>query len=244
MLGGSSSINAMVYIRGNRADYDEWGIPGWSYDDLLPYFKRSEDNERGASEYHGAGGPLRVTEGRSKQHHVRRVRRRRRSRPAMPPTRISTAPTQDGFGLYQVTQRDGMRCSAAVAFLHPALERPNLTVETHMHVQRVLFEGQRAVGVVGQRLDEQIELRAEREVIVCGGAYNSPQLLQLSGVGPAELLTALGIEVVLDQPMVGQNLQDHPQSGVIFTTSEPVSLLIARRARRTRSSSSSRAAVR
>lgn len=226
MLGGSSSMNAMVYIRGNRIDYDDWGIPGWGYDDLLPYFKRSEDNERGASEFHGAGGPLSVSEGRSNN--------------VMSEAFVDAAvqagyatnddfngAEQDGFGFYQLTQRDGKRCSASVAFLHPAMARPNLTVETHLQVHRVVFDGERATGVAGQRLDEQVEIRAEREVILAAGAYNSPQLLQLSGVGPAELLTVLQIPVVLDQPLVGQNLQDHPQTGLIFTHSQPVSLLIA-----------------
>jgi choline dehydrogenase len=134
---------------------------------------------------------------------------------------------QDGAGLYQVTQRGGRRCSAAVAYLHPAMERPNLTVETRLQVHRVLFDGTRAVGVSGARLGETIEFRAAREVILAGGAYNSPQLLMLSGVGPAGLLSALQIPVVADLPGVGRNLQDHPLCGAVWTTSEPVSLLTA-----------------
>ncbi|HEX5118659.1 MAG TPA: GMC family oxidoreductase N-terminal domain-containing protein [Pseudonocardiaceae bacterium] len=226
MLGGTSSMNAMVYMRGNRIDYDGWGQPGWTYDELLPYFVRAEDNERGASEYHGAGGPLAVSDGRS----------------INPMTEAFVAAaleagyaanddfngsTQDGFGQYQVTQRDGQRCSTAVGYLRPAMGRPNLTVETNVQIHRVLFEGSRARGVVGYRLETELEFRADREVILSAGAYNSPQLLMLSGVGPADLLRPLGIPVVLDQPQVGQNLQDHPQTPLIFAHSHPISLLAA-----------------
>jgi choline dehydrogenase len=226
MLGGTSSMNAMVYMRGNRADYDGWNQPGWSYAELLPYFKRSEDNERGASTYHGVGGPLSVSDGRSNN--------------PMSAAFVAAAieaglgsnddfngERQDGFGFYQVTQRNGRRCSTAVAFLHPAMDRPNLTVETHLQVHRVTFDGGRATGVVGQRLDELVEIQAQREVILAAGAYNSPQLLMLSGVGPAGLLDALDIPVVVDQPLVGQNLQDHPQVTLVFTHSQPISLLSA-----------------
>jgi choline dehydrogenase len=228
VLGGSSSLNAMVYIRGAKADYDAWrdaGNPGWGYDELLPYFKRSEDNERGESEYHGVGGPLRVSDSRS----------RNPMSEAWVDAALETglqtnddfnAEQQDGVGLYQVTQRDGMRWSTAAAFLRPALERRNLTVETHLQAHRVLIERDRAVGVAGERFGEPFEALAEREVILSAGAYNSPQLLMLSGVGPAELLTGREIEVVVDLPGVGQNLQDHINSGVIYTTDEPVSLLL------------------
>ena len=133
---------------------------------------------------------------------------------------------QDGVGRYQVTQRNGMRCSTAVAFLHPARERPNLTVETRMHVHRVLMEGTRAVGVVGEHDGEPVELRAEREVLLCAGAYNSPQLLLLSGIGPAERPRDARDRVVVDLPGVGENLQDHVQIGGIWTTEEPVSLIL------------------
>jgi len=228
-LGGSSSINWMVYIRGHRADFDEWrdvGCEGWGYDDLLPYFKRSEDNERGASEFHGAGGPLSVSDGRSRNPMTEafleacdQAGKRRNE--------DFNGAEQDGFGRYQLTQGDGKRCSTAVGYLHPAMSRPNLTVEPFTLVHRVLFEGGRAVGVQASRLDELREFRAEREVIVCGGAYNSPQLLMLSGVGPAELLTMLEIPVVADAPAVGQNLQDHAGSGWLWTHDEPVSLLTA-----------------
>jgi len=153
-LGGSSSTNAMVYIRGNRADYDGWrdaGCEGWGFDELLPYFKRAEDNERGSSELHGSGGPLTVSGDRA-PNPITTPSWRLVRRPVCPPTRTSNGAEQDGFGRYQRTQREGRRCSAAVAYLHPAMSRPNLTVETYMQVHRVLFEGERAVGVQGARL--------------------------------------------------------------------------------------------
>jgi choline dehydrogenase len=227
-LGGSSSINAMVYIRGNRADYDGWrdrGNPGWGFDDVLPYFKRSEDNERGESEYHGTGGPLSVSESRSNNPMADAFVEAALAT-GLEPNEDFNAAAQDGVGRYQVTQRGGMRCSTAVAFLHPAAERPNLTVETHTHVHRVLLEGTRAVGIVGERNGELIEVRAEREVVLSAGSYNSPQLLLLSGIGPAEELALREIDVVLDLPGVGRNLQDHVQIGGIWTTEEPVSLLL------------------
>jgi len=226
VLGGSSSVNAMVYIRGNRRDYDEWGVPGWSAADLVPYFIKSEDNERGASRWHGAGGPLPVSEGRSgnvmssafveagvQAGHARND--------------DFNGDAQEGVGLYQVTQRGGMRASAAVAYLHPVRERANLTVMPYMHVHRILFEGTRAVGVQASQLGQPQELRAEREVILCGGAYNSPQLLMLSGVGPAEHLMMREIEVLLDQPAVGENLSDHAAAFAVWTTPEEQSLLLA-----------------
>ncbi len=226
VLGGSSSINAMVYIRGNRLDYDGWGVPGWSWDDLLPYFVKAEDNERGASELHGVGGPLPVSESRSRNR-ICAAFVDAAEQAGQPRNPDFNGPEQDGFGTYQVTQRGGMRASAAVAYLHPAMERENLTVMPYMHAERVIFDGSRAVGVVASRLGEAQELRAEREVILCGGAYNSPQLLMLSGVGPAEHLQMREIEVLLDQPEVGQNLSDHPATQLVWTTPEPESLLLA-----------------
>jgi choline dehydrogenase len=226
VLGGSSSINAMVYIRGNRRDYDDWDAPGWSWDDLFPYFLRSEDNERGESEWHAVGGPLPVSD--------------QRSGIAIPPAFVEAGveaglarnedfngAEQDGVGMYQVTQRGGMRGSASVAYLHPAMQRPNLTVLPNALVHRVLFDGTRAVGVAASQLGEVTEHRADREVILCGGSYNSPQLLMLSGVGPAEHLTMREVEVLLDQPAVGENLSDHPATYSVWTTPEPESLLLA-----------------
>jgi choline dehydrogenase len=226
VLGGSSSVNAMIYIRGNRRDYDEWGVAGWSWDDLFPYFLKAEDNERGASDWHAVGGPLPVSDQRSGN----------RISPAFVEAGVEAGLSrnedfngaeQDGIGMYQLTQRGGMRASAAVAYLHPASERPNLTVMPYMHVNRVLFDGGRAVGVEASQLGQAQELRAEREVILCGGAYNSPQLLMLSGVGPAEHLAMREIEVMLDQPAVGENLGDHPATYAVWNTPEPESLLLA-----------------
>jgi choline dehydrogenase len=228
VLGGSSSINTMIYIRGNRADYDGWaeaGCAGWGYDDLLPYFKRAEDNERGTSEFHGAGGPLSVSENRSRNP-MSDAFLEACAQAGLPANEDFNGAAQDGFGYYQVTQRNGRRCSAA-AYLSPAMSRPNLVVETSMQVHRALFEGQRAVGVQAARWGELHELRAEREVVLCGGAYNSPQLLMLSGVGPAGALTGLGIPVVQDLPGVGRDLQDHPVAWLTWAHDEPVSLISA-----------------
>jgi choline dehydrogenase len=226
-LGGSSSTNAMVYIRGNRADYDGWrdeqGCESWGYDDLLPYFKRAEDNEHGASELHGSGGPLSVSDDRA-PNPITDAFLEACAQAGLPANEDFNGAEQDGFGRYQRTQREGRRCSVAVAYLHPASSRPNLTVETYMQVHRVLFEGKRAVGVQAARLGELQDFRAEREVILCGGAYNSPHLLMLSGVGPAGILGLLQIPIVQDLAGVGQNLQDHPACGLSWAHDEPVSL--------------------
>src|SRR3954454_12042996 len=226
VLGGSSSVTAMVYIGGPALDYDAWGIDGWRFEDLLPYFLRSEDNERGASEWHGAGGPLAVSEGRTGNPLTEAWAA---SAAQAGPARNDdfNGATQDGAGPYQVTQRDGMRCSASVGYLHPAMERPNLEVMANTLVTRVLFDGTRAIGVEATHLGEPRAFRAEREVILSGGAYTSPQLLMLSGIGPAEHLQMRQVEVLLDQPLVGENLIDHPAVSTVFTTPEPVSLLQA-----------------
>jgi choline dehydrogenase len=226
VLGGSSSTNAMIYIRGNKRDYDDWGVPGWSWDDLFPYFLKAEDNERGASEWHAVGGPLPVSDSRS-ENRICSAFVEAGLEAGLPRNDDFNGAEQDGVGRYQLTQRGGMRASAAVAYLHPAMQRPNLTVMPYMHVTRVLFEGTRAVGVEATRLGEAQELRGERETILCGGAYNSPQLLMLSGVGPAEHLATREIEVQLDQPLVGENLSDHAAAYDVWTTPEPESLLLA-----------------
>jgi choline dehydrogenase len=227
VLGGSSSINAMVYIRGNRADYDEWRdayrCDGWGYDDLLPYFKRAEDNERGADAYHGVGGPLSVSDGRARS--VLAAAWLDAARAAGLAENLDfNGSSQDGVGWYQVTCRDGMRCSAAVAYLHAALERPNLEVITHFNVMRVVLEHGRARGIEGARLDEVVRFGAEREVILCAGAYLSPVVLTHSGIGRPDELTALGIEPAHELPGVGLNLQDHPNAGVNYACDAPVSL--------------------
>jgi choline dehydrogenase-like flavoprotein len=222
VLGGSSSINAMIYIRGNPLDYDEWG-PGWTWEEMLPYFKRAEDNGRGEDDYHGVGGPLPVSEGRSRnplaQHFLDAAQER-----GLPANEDFNGAEQDGVGWYQVTHRNGARASAAVAYLHPVMSRPNLTVETHVHALSILFENGRAAGVVGARLSEMIVQRAEREVIVCGGTYNSPQLLMLSGLGRPEELEELQIDVVAECAEVGLNLHDHPNSGAVYSIDEEISL--------------------
>lgn len=226
VLGGTSSINTGIYIRGNRLDYDNWNLPGWSYHELLPYFKRSEDNERGESPHHGAGGPLSVSDNRSRNPMSTAfveaaVHAGHRANDDFNGTE------QDGFGYFQLTQKNGRRASSATAFLHPAMDRPNLSVETDLQVHRVLLEKSRAVGVAGYRLNEEITIRAERGVILAAGAYNSPQLLMLSGIGPAAGLAPLGIPVTVDLPQVGENLQDHVLIPLIFPHEQPVSMLAA-----------------
>jgi choline dehydrogenase len=227
VLGGSSSINAMVYIRGNHRDYDDWGAEGWTWAELMPYFLKAEDNERGASEWHGVGGPLAVSEQRS-GNLITKAFVEAGVQAGLARNPDFNGERQDGVGMYQVTQRGGLRASAAAAYLHPvASERSNLTVMPYMQVHRVIFDGARAVGVVAAQLGQPQELRAEREVILCGGAYNSPQLLMLSGVGPAEHLTLREIEVLVDHPAVGENLSDHAATYTVYTTPEPESLLLA-----------------
>jgi choline dehydrogenase len=210
VVGGSSSLNAMIYIRGNRADYDEWaaiGLDGWGYEDVLPYFKRAEDNERGPSRYHGVGGPLSVSDSRS-MHPVVEAWIEAAGEAGVPHNDDLNGARQDGAGRFQLTQRDGRRCSCAVAYLHPAVQRGNVDVLTDARVYRILFEGTRAVGVEFMRHGRLEQLRAEREVILSAGTYQSPQLLMLSGVGPSEALAPLLIQTRHELP-VGQNLQDH-----------------------------------
>jgi len=219
MLGGSSSMNAMIYIRGSRLDYDEWeglGLEGWGWADVLPYFLKAEDNERGASELHGAGGPLGVSDGRSK-HQLMDAWIEAAEQAGMPQTADFNGAQQDGVGYYQLTQRGGMRCSAAVAYLHPALERRNLHLVTSAQTTRLLLEGSRVVGVEVDHHDQLEEFRASREVLLAAGAYGSPQILLLSGIGPAAELALYGIQAVTDLP-VGRNLQDHPAALLGFQT--------------------------
>ncbi|TMM02085.1 MAG: FAD-dependent oxidoreductase [Actinobacteria bacterium] len=226
-LGGSSSTNAMVYIRGNRLDYDGWaalGFDGWGWNEVLPYFVRAEDNERGASELHGAGGPLRVSENRSR-YRTCEAFIEAAVEAGIPLNEDFNGPEQDGVGWYQVTQRDGLRCSAAVAYLYPSMERRNLTVLTDAHVTRVLLDGDRAVGVEVDERNELREIGADREVILSAGSYQSPQILLLSGIGPAPELELVGIPPVHDLP-VGRGLQDHLAAWITYRTGEP-SLLTA-----------------
>ena len=205
VLGGSSAINAMIYIRGNRADYDYWrelGNAGWSFAEVLPYFKKSENQERGASEYHGVGGPVNVADPR----YVNPLTRAFLA--AAEEIGIARNPdfngeAQDGAALYQVTQKNGGRWSAADGYLQPARDRNNLAVVTGAHAVRVLMEGNRAVGVGFLRDGAMEEARADAEVILAGGTVNSPQLLMLSGIGPADELKAAGISAFLVLPGVG-----------------------------------------
>src|SRR5262245_18402326 len=226
VLGGSSSINAMVYSRANRSDHDrfgELGVEGWSYDDILPYYKKSENNERGASEFHGVGGELNVADLRCVNPLTHRFVEAGQDAGLKYNGDFNGA-SQEGVGYLQVTQKNGKRHSAAAAFLKPVLSRPNLGVETGAHVTRLLFDKNKVVGVefVQDRRTEQA--RANREVILSGGAINSPQTLMLSGVGPADHLRAMDIPVVVDLPGVGQNLMDHLLIGVEYECREPIGL--------------------
>ncbi len=193
---------------------------------MLPYYLKAEDNERGASQWHGAGGPLPVSEQRS-GNLISRAWVDAGVQAGLARNEDFNDGEQDGVGMYQLTQRGGLRASAAVAYLHPAMERANLTVMPYMQVHKIMIEGGRAVGVQAAQLGQAQEYRAEREVIVCGGAYNSPQLLMLSGIGPAEHLALREVEVLLDRPAVGENLSDHAGTQLVWTTHEPQSLLLA-----------------
>ncbi|WP_330476989.1 GMC family oxidoreductase N-terminal domain-containing protein [Streptomyces platensis] len=227
MLGGSSSMNAMIYIRGNRRDYDAWAAAGaeqWGWDDVLPYFLRAEDFRGEASPWHGTGGPLTVSEGRS-QHPLMTAYVAAAQEAGHPYTTDFNGPEQDGIGHYHLTQRDGMRCSTAVAYLRPALDRPNLEVLTGAQCTRVLFDGDRATGVELEHGGELLQRHAGREVVLAAGAYNSPQLLMLSGIGLADELTPHGITPRVELP-VGNNLQDHAHIGLLYLT-DTESLLTA-----------------
>ena len=226
VLGGSSSLNAMIYICGHRTDYDQWcdlGNPGWGYSDVLPYFKKAENNQNGASEYHGASGPLHVSNPRS-LNPLSEVFVEAAEEAGFKRNPDFNGATQEGLGVYQVTQWQGRRNSAAAAFLRPAMLRPNLTVRTNVQAFKILFEGKRAALVSFQDGNVSKQERAEREIIVCGGAIGSPQLLMLSGIGPAEHLRTLDIPVHCDLPGVGANLQDHPALPVAYECAQPISL--------------------
>jgi choline dehydrogenase len=226
VLGGSSSINGLLYVRGQHEDYDRWrqrGNAGWGYDDVLPYFKKAENQQRGADKYHGAGGPLPVSDWRyadplSEAFVV-----------AAAETGIPTNPdfngaTQEGAGFFQTTTKRGRRASSAFSYLRPAKNRSNLHIETSALAQRILFEGRRARAVEYRQEGRVRTARARREILVSSGAYNSPQLLQLSGVGPADLLKNHGIDIVLDAPGVGNDLQDHLQVRLVTRCAQSITL--------------------
>jgi choline dehydrogenase-like flavoprotein len=233
-LGGSSSMNAMLYVRGRPLDYDLWeaeGAAGWGWEDVRPYFLRAEHNERGASEHHAVGGPLNVADERSPRPLTRRFLEAA-ERVGIPRIADYNGPEQDGASLCQVTQKNGRRWSAADAYLRPVLDRRNLEVRTGAHVARVELEGERAVGVrLRDRRGREEVVRAEREVLLSAGAIGSPQLLMLSGIGPAEHLRSVGVDVVVDAPAVGGNLQDHPYVVCVWEATEPESLFGADRPR-------------
>jgi choline dehydrogenase len=232
VLGGSSSLNAMVYVRGHAFDYDRWageeGAAGWSYAEVLPYFKRAETRSIGGDAYRGDSGPLRVwAAGMANPLFAAFIEAGREA--GYPTTDDMNGRQQEGFGRMDMTVHRGRRCSAARAYLHPAMRRPNLTVVIRAMAERVLIEHGRAVGVAYRENGLAKQVRATREVILAGGTINSPQLLMLSGIGPADQLRSHGIAVARDLPGVGQNLQDHLELYVQQACTRPVSLMPAMR---------------
>ena len=221
-LGGSSSMNAMIYLRGHRSDFDGWaasGAPGWSYPEVLPYFKRSEHNERLRDDYHGRDGELNVSDPVWLSS-LAPFFAESAAGVGIRPNGDFNGAEQEGAGPVQVTQKRGRRWSAADAFLHPLKDRPNLTVATGAHVRRVLLEGGRAAGVEYG----ETTARAAREVIVSAGAYNSPQVLMLSGIGPGEHLRSVGVETLVESPHVGSHLADHPMATVTYECRDAITL--------------------
>ena len=223
VLGGSSSLNGLLYIRGHPEDYNEWaatGNPGWSWSEVLPFFLRSEDQERGESTHHATGGPLAVSD----------IRLRRRITDAFIDAAVEAGiernddfngARQEGVGYFQLTARSGRRCSTARAFLGPARSRPNLDVVTSAHVTRLTHDGRHITGVEYRRSGQLRRGRSRRETVLSAGAIGSPQLLQLSGIGPGTLSRDMGIEPMLDLPGVGANLQDHLQTRAVYKCSQP-----------------------
>lgn len=220
IMGGSSAINGMVYIRGHMADYDRWakqeGATGWAWDDVLPYFRRSENNERFVDDLHGQGGPLNVADPRS-PNPMSKMYVEACAANQIGETEDFNGEKQEGAALYQLTQKDGQRCSAYHGYLEGA-NRSNLEVIDMAHVTKVLIEDGKAVGVAYRREDADHEVRANAEVLLCGGAVNSPQILQLSGIGSGAELQQFGIDVIADRAEVGQNMQDHLDVSVVART--------------------------
>jgi len=224
VLGGSSSINAMVYIRGQREDFDEWkamGNTGWGWDSVLPYFRKSEQSQNGGDEWRGADGPLYVSDVSQDLHPLCQNYLRAAQECGLPLNADFNGETQEGVGLYQNTAKGGRRMSAARAYLHPAIRRSNLRVEKKAHATRILFEGQKAVGVEYRQNGQLKKVHADKEVILSAGSINSPQLLQLSGVGDAKTLKKFGIDVILDAPAVGDHLQDHLGISYLYRSRVP-----------------------
>jgi choline dehydrogenase len=224
VLGGSSSINGLMYVRGQAEDYDRWrqlGNVGWSHADVLPYFRKAEDQSRGADEWHGEGGPLAVSDLGNLPICDAFIEAAEQC--GYPRNPDFNGARQEGFGYYQFTTRNGRRCSTAVGYLKPARRRANLKVVSSALATRVLFEGRRATGVDYLQGGARHTARANAEVILAGGAFNSPQLMQLSGLGPAALLRDHGIDVIADMPGVGADLQDHFHARLVFRCTQPVS---------------------
>jgi len=226
VLGGTSSINGMVYMRGNAADYDEWrqrGCTGWDWDSVLPYFKKAEHQERGANEFHGAGGPLRVSD---QPFHSELAQRLVEAaiQAGLPPIEDFNDGRQEGAGYFQSTTGDSRRWSTATAYLRPSRNRPNLVVRTNAHAARIEIENGRAVGVTYMNGGAPKTARARGEVIVSGGVFNSPQLLQLSGIGPGALLQEKGIPVIRDTPAVGSYMQDHFYVRLAYRCTRPITM--------------------
>ena len=225
VLGGSSSINGMVYIRGQAEDFDYWrqlGNAGWAFDDVLPYFRRSEHQMRGADAFHGTGGPLCVSD--VAQHPICEAFIRSSMELGFARNDDFNGASQDGVGYHQTTTRNGRRCSTAVGYLRPAMQRPNLRVVTGALTEKIVLEGRQAIGVSFRRDGQLCTAQAAREVILCGGAVNSPQLLMLSGIGPQEHLAGFGVPVIHHLPGVGQSLQDHYSAPIKLRCKLPVTV--------------------
>ncbi|MCJ8286424.1 choline dehydrogenase [Halomonas sp.] len=221
VLGGSSSLNGLLYIRGQREDYDDWaqlGNDGWDYDSVLPYFKKSECQERGADDYHGADGPLKVSDLRLRREIAERFIEAAKAS-GIPENHDVNGPSQEGVGYFQQTSYKGFRCSTAKAFLRPALKRPNLTLVKRAHCQRLLLEGKRVVGVEYRQGQSTHRASARLEVLLSSGAIGSPQILQCSGIGDPGHLAEVGVDCRHALPGVGENLQDHLQIRLVFKTS-------------------------
>jgi choline dehydrogenase len=225
VLGGSSSINGLLYVRGQREDFDHWrqlGNTGWSFDDVLPFFRKAEDQQRGGDELHGEGGPLAVSD--VKPHPLCEAFIEAAQQAGFPRNNDFNGAAQEGAGYFQLTARNGRRCSTARGYLKPARGRANLRVESDALATRILFDGRRAVGVEYKQAGAVWRAPCKGEVILAGGAFNSPQLLQLSGLGPADLLRSHGIEVIADKPGVGSDLQDHFQVRFNYRCTEPITI--------------------
>ncbi len=223
VMGGSSAVNGLLYLRGQPEDYAHWrqlGNTGWGWDDVLPYFREAEDWEHGEDALHGAGGPVAVSEMRVHREICDRFIEAAGCA-GIPANTDFNGPSQEGIGYFQLTMRNGLRCSSAFAYLREAGRRRNLDILRRCHVQRILFDGQRAVGARCERSGTTETIRASREIVLSAGAIGSPEILQRSGVGPAKLLSEYDLPVIADRPEVGENLQDHLQARAVYLSSEP-----------------------